>query len=172
MKPTHGLFIMALLAWSAAEMIGCGYTMTPPYPANVRTVAVPIWLRGKDVYRRELEFHLTEAVQKRIELDTPYKVTERSRADTLLEGSIDRIDQRVLSWDRDTGRPKEMEMTLVLSFTWTDLRDGRTLAKHSNFPVTATYIPHDPLREDFFQGSEDVLNRAAKRIVEQMESKW
>jgi len=149
-----------------------GYTMADQYRPGIHTVAVPIWTRGRQVYRRGLEFRLSEALAKRIELDTPYKVVGKDRADTQIEGRIDRIDQQVLSNDPDTGRPRELEVTLVLSFTWKDLRTGKILVKHDNFRVADSYITHEPVGEDFFQGSEADIDKAARRIVETMEADW
>lgn len=115
---------------------------------------------------------LTEAVVKRLELDTQYKVTDKSRADTELRGTIDRVSQRVLSFNPDSGLPREKELTVTVSFTWTDLRSGKVLAQRRSFRQAGTYIPPQPFGEDFFQGSEDVVNKLAKRIVEQMETDW
>jgi len=149
-----------------------GYTTASQFPTNVRTIAVPIWQRGTDVYRRGLEDRLTEAVVKRIELDTPYKVTDKSRADTLLTGTIKQVRQRVISSNPDTGAAREMELTITVAFTWTDLRDGTVLVQKKKLSVTGNYITECGFSEDFFQGSEDVVNKLAKRIVEHMESPW
>ena len=196
--PLHLMIALGMAAAGVAAP-GCsddpklGYTMKSLYRDDVKSVAVPIWARGRNVYRREVEMRLTEALVKRIQLDTSYKVTEKPRADTILEGTIDRIDQQVLSKNPDTGRPRELDVTFVLSFTWTDLRTGKVLAKESNFKVAGTYSPEEPLgdgyfqerrnlapamarrapeKEDFFLGSEDVINRAARLIVEKMEAEW
>lgn len=174
----HTAVVVALPALVLAVLGGCadnpadGYSFSPGYPEDVRTVAVPIWQVGPNVYRRELEFRLTEALVKRIELDTPYKVADRADADTLLTGTVDGVSQRVLSTNPDTGMPREMEMTLNVSFTWSDLRSGDVRAERSNVRVSGTYIPHEPVSEDFFIGSEDVIDRLARRVVEQMESDW
>ncbi len=168
------LALCALLVASA----GCntdpntGYTTASHFRTGIETVCVPIWVRGKNVYRRGLEMRLTEALVKRIEHDTPYKVTTKPRADTQLTGTIDNIEQRVLSFNPNTGLAREMELTMVVSFTWTDLRDGQIIDQQKNFRVAGSYIEEDPLSEDFFQGSEDVVNKLAKRIVEQMEAPW
>ena len=197
--PSLLVFAAGIAAGAAAVVApGCsgdpklGYTMKSLYRDDVKSVAVPMWTRGRHVYRREVEMRLTEALVKRIQL-TPYKVTEKPRADTILEGKIERIEQQVLSKNPDTGRPHELEATFVLSFTWTDLRTGKVLAKESNFKVAGTYSPEEPLgdgyfqerrnlapamarrapeKEDFFLGSEDVINRAARLVVEKMEAEW
>jgi len=149
-----------------------GYTLKSQYVEGVKTVHVPIWHRGKQVYRRGLEMRLTESIIKCMELDTPYKATGKDRADTELIGTIERVSQRVLSYNPDSGMPREKELTVTVSFTWTDLRNGKVLARRKNFRQAGTYIPPEPFGEDFFQGSEDVMNKLAKRIVEQMEADW
>ncbi len=149
-----------------------GYTVTDQYRPGIRTVAVDIWQRGKNVYRRDIEIRTAEAVVKRIEQDTPYKVTDKSRADTLLTGSIDDVEQRTLSFSPDTGLPRETELTLIISFTWTDLRTGKTIVGRKRMKVSGSYTREDPITEDFFQGSEDVINRLARRVVEHMEQPW
>jgi len=163
---------------AAASTGGCnvdptkGYTLISLYPKDVRTVHVPIWVRGKDVYDRELEFQLTEALTKRIQAETQYRLAPRSQADTILTGTIEGISQQVLSFNPDTGRPNELEVTMVVSFVWKDLRSGQVRKERTNFRAVGTYIPPEPFAEEFFQGSQEVINRMAERIVEQMEADW
>ncbi len=172
MKTCGSSRLWLLVAVMAMLASGCGYTNENTYRSGIKTVHVPVWTRGKEVYRRELEIRLTEALQKRIELDTPYKVVSKDRADTELSGQIHRIQQRVLSKNPDTGRAREMEATFHCRFVWKDLRNGKVLVEHTNFCVADTYIPASPVSEDFFQGSESLINRLARRIVETMEKDW
>lgn len=177
MNPRTALLLLvaaagALVAPGCASDPRTGYTTESLYRGGIDSVAVPIFQRGRGVYRRNIEDRLTEALIKRIELDTPYKVTDKARADTLLEGTLSRVSQRVLSRNPDTGRPREMEETFAVALTWTDLRTGEVLVRRTNVRASATYIPPDPFGEDFFQGSEDLVNRMARRIVEEMEADW
>lgn len=178
MSKTATKIVCLLVAGPVLAACGCasdptqGYTTKSQYLTSVRTVAVPIWTRGKEVFRRELEFQLTEAIIKRLELSTPYKVVDKTRADTELRGSIDKVSQRVLSFNPDSGDPREKEITYTVSFTWTDLRSGRVLTKRKAFTQAGNYIPPAPFGEDFYQGSEDVINRLAQRIVEQLQADW
>ena len=166
-------FAAVVAAWSGCSdgRLG-GYTMQSQYRTGIKTVAVPIWTRGKEVYRRGVELRLTEALQKRIQLDTPYKIARKTTADTQIVGRIDLIEQQVLSYDTDTGLPREKEIIMSISFTWTDLRTGKPVVDWTTMRVAGTYRPHEPLSEDFFQGSEVVVNKIAKRIVERMEKEW
>ena len=173
MTPSRAIPSALLVAMLLAGLAGCGnYTMENQYRTGISTVSVPIWTRGKDVYRRDLEQPLTEAITKRIEQDTPYKIVGKDKADTELTGKIVRIEQQVLSRNPDTGLARDLEATFILAFTWKDLRTGKILKQHSNFRVADTYITESPISEDFFQGSEAVINRVARRIVEQMEADW
>ena len=167
-----------VLSAALAVLSGCsddpnkGYTTQSLFRPGIKSIAVPIWTRGKDVYRRDLEMQLTEAIQKRIMLATPYKLTEKSRADTVLTGSIDEISQRVLSYNPDTGLAREMEITMYVSFTWKDLRPdrgGKIIVEQARFRVAGTYLPPAPFSEDFFQGNQDVIDRMATQVVEQLE---
>ncbi len=160
---------VTILLAAVAALAGCGpYTMKSPYRSGIRSVAVPIWARGKSVYRRNIEMDLTEAIQKRIETWTPYKLASETKADTKLTGRIVRIDQQALAKVRETGRPVEVEVTFVLEFSWRDLRSGKELLDKTNYRVSATYVTSEPFRQEFFHGSQEVINLAAQRIVEEM----
>lgn len=151
---------------------GSGYTVGDQYRPGIRTVAVDVWQRGREIYRRDIEMRLTEAVVKRIEQDTPYKVTTKARADTLLTGSIDKIEQRTLAFSPDTGLPRETEITMTVSFVWKDLRSGETIVEEEELIVSGRYTREAPIESDFFQGSEGLINRVARQVVEHMEKPW
>ncbi|MCE5278301.1 MAG: LPS assembly lipoprotein LptE [Planctomycetaceae bacterium] len=172
MKTAYLLLATTVAALIAAGCTNTGYTMQDQYRTGIKTVAVPVWSRGKDVYRRDIELRMTEAVIKQIELQTKYKVADKTGADTLLTGRIDDISQLVLSYDAASGNAREIEVVVTLSFVWTDLRSGKELAKIPAMTVAGTYIPLSPYTEEFFQGSETVLNKAARMVVEQMAEPW
>lgn len=149
-----------------------GYTTRSQFRQDVKTVTVPIWRRGTQEFRRDFEIKLTEALVKRIEAETPYKVVDKSRADSILEGTLQSIKQHVLSFDPRTGQAREIQVRLTVDFTWKNLRTGEVMVEKKNFPVTADYIPLSPFREDVFLGTQDALNELAIRIVEQLADKW
>ncbi|MFP4106276.1 MAG: LPS assembly lipoprotein LptE [Phycisphaerae bacterium] len=177
MKPLPVIVLVASMGLLVCGLTGChadpseGYSFASQYPEDVRTISVPVWTRGRDVYRRGLEMRLTEAIVKRIELDTPYKVVPASRADTQLTGRIESIRQDELSFNPDTGLPRELQITMSVSFLWKDLRPNTKSVRvqRKSYPVVATYVPAGPLNENFFQGSEDLVNELARRIVEELQ---
>ncbi len=170
MNRTWTVFAVGLAA--AASAAGCGYNLRSDYRPGIRTVAVPVWRRGTQEYRRDIEIRLTEALVKHIEASTPYKVVDASRADTLLAGTLKSATQRVLTFDPRMGRAREIQLRLIADFTWKDLRSGEILVDRKDFRVATTYIPEAPLSEDFFLGSEDAVNKLARRVIEQMKQPW
>jgi len=172
---------LVCLTFIAVAGAGCtnpdptkGFTTASQYRPDVKTIAVPIFRRGPYEYRREVEFRLTEAVKKTIEAQTPYKVVPASRADTILLGTIRKIDQRVLSYNPRTGRAREIQVRISVDITWKDLRPNRPviLLPKKNIRVADEYILECPFSEGFFLGSESLFNKAARRIVEQLARPW
>ena len=176
-KISSSLSLLFLCALCGSSVLGCsgdpskGYTTNSMFPDTIKTVAVSMFDRNKDVYRRDVEIRLTEAIQKRVQQNTPYRLAKRGRADSELTGELIKISQQVLSYNGTTGQANEIEAVLTINFTWKD-RHGNILVKRENFQVSGTYIPSFPFNENFFQGSEDIINKTAMLIVEQMESDW
>ncbi|MCK6485355.1 MAG: hypothetical protein HUU22_02860 [Phycisphaerae bacterium] len=153
---------------------GCGYSTDRPFPTTaddgqpIRTIAVEIFESRE--FRRGLELQLAEALMKRIEAETPYRLASRENADTLLTGEIKEIRQSTIGRDFRRNRPRETAMTLIIAFHWKNLRTGRTLVERPNFIQTVDYVR--PLGEDFYDASQEAMDKIAERIVEQMESEW
>jgi hypothetical protein len=152
---------------------GCepgGYSMESLYPSQIDSVWIDMAVRGDEVYRRQLETRLTEAVIKEIQVETPYTILERDKADSVLNMEVVAVIQQVAAFNPDTGDPIDKQMTFIVNFTWTDLTTGEQLVDKKGFQVSDIYIP--PLGEDFFQGSQAVIEKAARRMVEQMRTDW
>jgi len=121
-------------------------------------------------FRRELEFRLTEAVVKRVEQDTPYRIAPRKTADAVLTGEVLKVDNRTLGDDFDTDLPREIGSTVVVRFRLQDMRSGNILVERPRFVYQTSYIP--PVGETFTQGMTRAMDGLAEQIVESMESVW
>lgn len=166
-----GRTVMGALALAIAvitSMTGCGYSTVRPFPDQVQSVHVKI-LQSRE-FRRDLEFMLTEALQKRINLDTPYRIAPLKKADSVFTGEILEVRNRTLGDDFDTQLPRETSSTVIMAFRWKDLRTGRYLLERERFTYTTTYIP--PVGETFTKGMVRGLDGMAEAIVEAMESPW
>lgn len=172
----HRFTLLVLVTLSSGLLIGCGYTtdrtaafrMTNADDERIRTVAVDVFESRE--FRRGLELQLTEALAKRIEIETPFKLAKKERADTLLSGEILDVRQATIGRDFRTVTPRETAATFVVSFQWKDLRSGEILLSRSNYVQTIDYIR--PLGEDFYHASQHAIDRLAERMVEEMQSDW
>lgn len=155
---------------------GCGYSTdrsavirtTNSKNDRIRTVALDVF-QSKE-FRRGLELQLTEALAKRIEAKTPFKLAKKDRADTILTGEILEVRQATIGRDFRTVTPRETSETVIVNFQWKDLRSGEVLMDRPRFVQTVDYVK--PLGEDFYHASQRAMDRLAERIVEQMESDW
>jgi hypothetical protein len=172
----HRFKLLLLLTVIISLPIGCGYTTdrTAPFRTTnadderIRTVAVDVFESRE--FRRGLELQLTEALAKRIEIETPFKLAKKGRADTLLSGEVLDVRQATIGRDFRTVMPRETAATFVVTFEWKDLRNGEILLSRPNYVQTIDYIR--PLGEDFHHASQHAIDRLAERMVEEMQSDW
>ncbi|MDD4889536.1 MAG: LPS assembly lipoprotein LptE [Phycisphaerae bacterium] len=145
-----------------------GYRAGFIHPKNVNSVYVQVFASSE--FRRELEFRLTEALVKRIMLDTQYKIAKKNDADTILYGEVKGVQQTLLGQDSETGLPKELQPVMIVDWTWKNRRTGEVLAQRRRMEQAGLYYPI--AGETFFDGTEQAIDRLAKRIVEGMEADW
>lgn len=145
-----------------------GYHWGTLYRGDVRTVAVPIFTNK--TYYRGVEFNLTKAIVNQLEAQSPYKVVPRERADTVLEGEIQRVRVRTISLDRVTDIPQEQLYEVSVNFTWKDLRSGKILATQKDFEQTAPWYP--TLGESDFFAQQQNVERLALAIVQRLQAEW
>lgn len=171
MKRILGLTVPVLLGLGVA---GCGYSTdraanfrtSNATKGRIRTVALDIFPSRE--FRRGLELQLTEALAKRIEAETPFKLAKKERADTVLTGEIRQVRQGTIGRDFERVEPRETAATLVISWQWKDLRTGEVLVDRPRFVHTVDYIR--PVGEDFYHASQRAVDRMAESIVELMET--
>ena len=122
-------------------------------------------------FRRGVEYELSDALAKRIEADTPYKIiSSPDRADTVMTGKIESISSSVLSIEREGGRALENEVELQVVINWENLKTGELLIDNELVIARATYSGFQ--NQDFTYGSTVAANNLAQRVVELMQKKW
>lgn len=161
------LALSLVLVWTVLS--GC-YQHKPLYRTEHQTVAVPIF--ENQTFYRNVEFDLTEALIKEIETRTPYKVVDRSRADTLLTGTITMIEQRLINRRSDIGVVQQLEVQMYVNFDWKDLGTGKPIIDRKGFESVGTYFPTTPMRETPDLGLHQAASRMARDIVDAMRSDW
>lgn len=165
-KPWIGPVFLSVIA--LAGVGGCGYSTARPFPTDIQTVHVDMFHSRE--FRRELEFRLTEAIVKRIEMDTPYRIAPRAQADALLTGEILNVKNRTFGDDIDTDLPREIGSTVVIRYRLQDMRTGDILVQRPRFVYQTSYIP--PVGETFSHGMTRAMDGLAELIVESMELSW
>ncbi len=166
------LIVTCALAICALALLlpGCsGYSNVSLYPEGVGTVYVEMF--DNQSFRRGVEYELTDALAKRIEAQTPYKiVTSRDRADTLISGQIVQANETVLSTERQIGRALEKNVELTAVVSWKNLRTGELLIDNKSVSASASFSEWQS--QDFAYGATLAANSLAENIVEQMKKGW
>lgn len=161
-----GKWLLLGLLGLAALTAGCGYRTDTLFRHDIETVHVEIF-ESKE-FRRDMEFRLTEAVKKRVATDTPYRVADRSKADTILRGELLEQRQAMFAPDFVTRTPRDMQLSLVLRMEWKDVRTGRVLADRPLLLESVDYLPPAGETEPFAQAK--AIDRLAAKIVAQMQT--
>jgi hypothetical protein len=159
-----------LFIFVSLTAIGCGgYSNQSLFPQDVNNVCVLMF--DNDSFRRGVEYELTDALAKRIEAVTPYKIiSNQDKADTVISGRIKAADTTVLSVERQTGRALEKEVRLTVVVRWENLKTGKYLIDNETISTTATFSEWQ--NQSFEYASMLAANKLAQKIVEKMENKW
>jgi len=167
--------ILLLLLVCAVAMpvffVGCkgGYSDQWLYNEHVATVYVEMF--DNRTFRRGLEYSLTDALVKQIEAQTPYKVvSDRSRADSILSGTVVDISEGVLSGERQTGLPLEKLAQATAQVSWKNLRSGESIISNMQVRASASFSEFQDQKLEY--ANEVTANKLAERIVELMQLDW
>ncbi len=155
------------------SLCGCaelnGYSNESMFPQEVDSICLEMF--DNQTFRRGVEYELSDALSKRIEVETPYKIiSSRDRADTVISGQIVSIGELALSTERETGRVLEKEVELQALVNWKNLKTGELLIDNELVSASASYSGYQ--QQDFKYASTLAANNLAQKIVELMEKKW
>jgi hypothetical protein len=146
-----------------------GYTSQSLFRSDVQSIYVEMF--DNRSFWRGVEYDLTDALAKRIEAQTPYKiVSDRNLADTVISGQIESVNQSVLSLERQTGKALEKNVELRAVVNWKNLRTGELLIQNRSVLAAAGYSEFQ--QQDFKYASQLAANNLAQHIVELMETQW
>lgn len=172
----RGIFVpvsSCILVLCTLGLSGCaelnGYSNQSLFPRDIKTVYLEMF--DNQTFRRGAEYELSDALSKRIEVETPYKiVSNRDRADTIMSGQIVSIGETALSTERETGLVLEKEVELTALVDWKNLKTGELLIDNFSLSATASYSEYQ--QQDIKYASNLAANNLARKIVELMEVKW
>lgn len=170
------LFAIAGAALLALGLVGCGYAVRPlgysfrPPAYDIETVYVPIFTSKS--FRREINMRMTEAVIKKIEQRTPYKVVGTPEgADTILKGSVFLADKGVMV-ESPFNFPRQLMGSIACVVSWEDMRQVEKptpVVPAMTFEMGQWY---PEIGETADLGFQKTIDRLAEDIVDMMERPW
>lgn len=142
---------------------------------DVRTVYVPIF--ESDSFRDGLGERLTEAVKKKIQSKTPYRLAAMGEADSVLTGRIIQERKRSIV-ENANDEPRNIEIGMVVQANWQDVQ-GNSLTQFSSFVPGPTFVNIAQTSHFVPKGGQSiattqqtVIDHLADQIVAQMEIPW
>jgi len=160
-----GLSLLAALGSTlvCGPTLGCGYHVAGPathVPANVRTLAVPIFVNQTQSYQTETVF--TGAVIHELNARTRYIIADADHtdADATLRGTIVSQSIAPLTYDTATGQSSSYLLTITAAITLT-ARDGHVLYANNNLTFRQQYQSTQDLAS-FIQEDSPAMHRLAK----------
>jgi outer membrane lipopolysaccharide assembly protein LptE/RlpB len=148
-------------------LAGCGYHTVGSathVPANVRTLAVPIF--GTKVLAYHTEVAFTGAVVRELNTRTRWKILndDTKDADAVLHGTILTQTPTPLTYDATSGQTSSYRITFTAQVILT-ARDGRELWRNDAFSFYEQYQSTQDLN-GFIQEDTAAVNRTARDFAQ------
>ena len=148
-------------------LAGCGYHQAGSathIPANVRTVAVPIFATNAQAYRTEMAF--TQATIRELNTRTKYRVlnSDTTDADATLHGTILAQTVAPLTYDASTGQSSSYLVTITAKVLLT-AHDGRVLYRNDDIIYHEQYQSTQDL-SGFIQEDGAAVQRVARDFAQ------
>ncbi len=146
-----------------------GYSNASLFPADIENVYVEMF--DNRSFRRGQEYTFSNALAKRIEAETPYKiVSDRDRADSVISGQLVAVGESILTLERELGRALEKEVVITAVVNWKSLKTGRLMINNQTVTAAASYSEFQG--QDFTYASTVAANKLAQDVVQLMENPW
>jgi outer membrane lipopolysaccharide assembly protein LptE/RlpB len=148
-------------------LTGCGYHQAGSathIPANVRTLAVPIFATNAQAYRTEMAF--TQATIRELNTRTKYRVLNSAStdADATLRGRILTQTVTPLTYDASSGQSSSYLVTITAKVLLT-AHDGRVLYRNDGIVYHEQYQSTQDL-SGFIQEDGAAVQRVARDFAQ------
>ncbi len=143
-------------------LTACGYHAvgaSAHLPANVRTLAVPVFTTRAQTFHTEFAF--TQAVIRELNTRTKYQILNRDTdADATLRGTIVSESASPLTYDSTSGQTSSYLITVTARVVLT-ARDGRVLYENDAMPFREQYQSTQDTTS-FIQEDSPAVQRVAR----------
>jgi outer membrane lipopolysaccharide assembly protein LptE/RlpB len=148
-------------------LAGCGYHTAGSathIPANVRTIAVPVFATHAQAYHTEMVF--TQAVIRELNTRTRYRVVNSNPtdADAALSGTILTQTSVPLTYDSTTGQTSSYLVTITVKVALT-ARDGRIIYQNDALSFREQYQSTQDL-SGFIREAPPAVDRLARDFAQ------
>ena len=165
--PPRRSFVRVFFSCLMLSLVGCGYHQAGSathIPADVRTLAVPIFATRATAYHTEAAF--TEATIRELNTRTKYHIlnTDSDSADATLHGTI--LSQTVapLTYDASTGESSSYLITITARVLLV-AHDGHVLYRNDAIVYHEQYQSTEDL-SGFIQEDNHAVGRVAKDFAQ------
>ena len=164
--------LSSLLLVSAGALSGCGYHVAGAaahVPANVRTLAVPVFKTNVQQYRTEVA--ITDATIRELNTRTRYRITQSDdpdASDALLQGTVLTENIAPLTYDPSTGSTSSYLVQITAKVVLT-ARDGRVLFRDEKLSFREQYQSTQDLSA-FIQEDGAAVQRLSRDLASQIVS--
>jgi outer membrane lipopolysaccharide assembly protein LptE/RlpB len=146
-----------------ALLAGCGYHTAgsaTKLPADVRVVAVPMFINQTQIYR--IEQILTRDVVRELNDRTHYRVLNSAGAepDATLKGTVLSAQASPLTYDAQTGRIESAAVAITIKVSLVD-RAGNVLFENPNYTFREQYQVSREVTS-FFEEQTPALQRMSR----------
>ena len=159
-----------LLATPLLLLTACGYHTVGSathFPANVRTIAVPVFSTRAQAFHTEFAF--TEAVIHELNTRTKYHIVQHEAdADATLRGIILSQSASPLTYDSSSGQTSSYLITITARVTLTD-RAGRVLYRNDSLPFREQYQSTQDVTS-FIQEDSPAVQRIARDFAQAIDA--
>lgn len=166
MKKLYCLVILFLLV---ITVNGCGYRIGSLLPADLKTIAVPIFKNKTP--EPGLDVPVTEGIIQELIFDGTLEVVEEDDADTLLIGEIISYKREPLRYDNEV--TSEYRLLIGVRLKFLDLRHKKVIWTYPAVYGDATFFVGLSLPESEQTALPDVIEDLAHEVVEKVvEGGW
>ncbi len=170
----NGRLVWSVTAGLCLTLMACqggkGWKSGSTLPTKYHTIFVPVFLNS--TYDRQIGYHLTEALQKRLQQASPYAITGEGSADTVLRGTVTKVEIKQLSQSLGTALTEEMGYTVTIDWDWVDMRTGKSIVARKGFASSGVVIASRPQAEPIDLARYNAVQSLADDIVANMQSDW
>ncbi len=173
-SPAFGFFILLGFLFC-----GCGYSTRSVVLGDLRTINIePFKNRiiygtdgARNVYLPMLEVNITNAIADRFMFDGNLKVTNKDKADLILQGELIDFRRDALRYT-ESNDVQEYRITITVSMTLWDNAEQKPVWSESGFSGDSTYFTTGSLAKSESAAVQNALADLARRVVERTIEDW